>query len=74
MLRIGDRPQPWDVELIGWRIDGGGPPLTEGFVGPLLVEGMPEGIEAPLLGAEGGGRGRVVSALRSLCIRSCRPF
>lgn len=52
VLGVRDRPQPRHVEPIGGGIERRRPPLAERFVGPHLVEGMPEGIEAPLLGAE----------------------
>jgi hypothetical protein len=55
VLRVGDRPESGHVPSIRGRIERRGPALLQRFVGPHLVEGMPERIEAPLLGTEGVG-------------------
>jgi hypothetical protein len=49
VLGIRDRPEPWDIQPVGWRIEDCRAPLAERLVRPLLVEGMPEGIKTPLL-------------------------
>jgi hypothetical protein len=46
----------------------------EGFVWALAGEFLAEAIAGARLGAPGGGRGRVVSALSVRCLRAWRPF
>jgi hypothetical protein len=57
VLGVRDRPQSRHVESVRRGIERRRPALVQRLVGPHLVEGMPEGIEAPLLGAPRGGRG-----------------
>lgn len=76
-LEVGRVLELWKSFRIWSRrtlVDGCGSPLTESLVRSFEVELLPESNEATLLGTEVRGRGRVVSALRVLCIRSCRPF
>jgi hypothetical protein len=49
VLGVRDRSEPRDRQPVGRSIEDCRAPLAEGFVRPLLVEGMPEGIEPPLL-------------------------
>ncbi len=51
VLRIRERAEPRHIESIGGGIERRGPTLLQGLVGAHLIEGMAEGIEAPLLGA-----------------------
>ena len=52
VLGIRERLEPRHVQPIRGGIEPGWPALMQGLVGAHLVEGMPEGVEAPLLGSE----------------------
>ena len=56
VLGVRDRSQPRHVQSIRRGIERCRSALVQRLVGPHLVEGMSEGIEAPLLGAERGRR------------------
>jgi hypothetical protein len=57
VLGIRDRLQSRHVQPIGGAVEHRRPALLQRLVGPHLVEGTAEGVEAPLLGAERAGRG-----------------
>ena len=50
MLGIRDRVESRYIEVIRRGVKCGGPALVEGLVWADLIEGMPEGVEAALLG------------------------
>jgi hypothetical protein len=56
VLGVDDRLPPRHIEAVGRRVERGGPALPERLVGAHFVEGMPKGVEAALLGAEGARR------------------
>jgi hypothetical protein len=57
VLRVRDRLQLGQVKPIRWRIERRRRALGQRLVGPHLVKGTAEMVEAPLLGTEGGRGG-----------------